>query len=49
MKYINIDTRCDMCEKRAAKQMHPDSGGNVDDFKKLKAAAEQALQYFDRR
>lgn len=28
-----------------AKQMHPDVGGNKEDFKKLKRAAEQALQY----
>jgi len=29
-----------------AKQMHPDQGGNPEDFKKLKDASEQGLQYF---
>jgi DnaJ-class molecular chaperone len=30
-----------------AKQMHPDTGGNVEDFIQLQKAAEQALKYFD--
>lgn len=29
-----------------AKQMHPDAGGNADDFEKLTRASEQAMQYF---
>jgi hypothetical protein len=44
----------DITEVRAryrnlAKQMHPDSGGNVDDFKKLQQASEQAMKYFEGR
>lgn len=31
-----------------AKQMHPDVGGNQDDFKELKKASEQALRYFEK-
>jgi hypothetical protein len=30
-----------------AKQMHPDTGGNVEDFKKLQTASEQALKYLE--
>ncbi len=30
-----------------AKQMHPDTGGNKDDFQRLQKSAEQAMQYFD--
>lgn len=30
------------------KQMHPDVGGNEEDFQKLKTATEQALKYFER-
>lgn len=30
-----------------AKQMHPDPGGNVEDFKQLQIASEQAMKYFD--
>jgi hypothetical protein len=33
--------------RNLAKQMHPDSGGNVDDFKKLQQASEQAMKYFE--
>lgn len=32
-----------------AKQMHPDNGGNVEDFKQLQTASEQALKYIDSR
>jgi hypothetical protein len=31
-----------------AKQMHPDAGGDAEDFQKLKSAAEQATAYFDK-
>jgi DnaJ-class molecular chaperone with C-terminal Zn finger domain len=33
--------------RQLAKQYHPDAGGNEEDFKKLKDAAEKAQQYFD--
>jgi hypothetical protein len=33
--------------RELAKLMHPDVGGNAEDFEKLKMAAEQAMQYFD--
>ena len=32
-----------------AKQMHPDAGGNEDDFKALRDAAERAAAYFGDR
>ena len=31
-----------------SKQMHPDAGGNEEDFQKLKAAAEQGVAYFEK-
>ena len=31
-----------------SKQMHPDIGGDPEDFQKLKRAAEQGLQYFEK-
>lgn len=31
-----------------AKQMHPDTGGNVEDFKKLQQSSELALKYYER-
>lgn len=31
------------------KQMHPDSGGNIQDFQAMQKASEQALQWFDER
>lgn len=34
--------------RQLAKQMHPDAGGNEQDFLKLKDAAEKALQYFEK-
>ena len=30
-----------------SKQMHPDTGGNPEDFQKLKEVAEKAMQYFN--
>lgn len=32
--------------RQLAKQLHPDAGGNEEDFIKLKDAAERAVQYF---
>lgn len=32
--------------RQLAKQMHPDTGGETEDFKRLKDASEKALQYF---
>lgn len=34
--------------RELAKQMHPDAGGNPDDFLKLKDAAERAIDYFEK-
>jgi hypothetical protein len=34
--------------RQLVKQMHPDVGGNPDDFKKLGEVSEKALQYFDK-
>jgi curved DNA-binding protein CbpA len=31
-----------------AKQMHPDAGGEEDDFLKLKGAAEKSMDYFEK-
>ena len=31
-----------------AKQMHPDGGGNPEDFQKLKDSAEKAMKYFEK-
>lgn len=33
--------------KTLAKQIHPDGGGNEEDFKNLKTASEHALKYFE--
>lgn len=35
--------------KELAKQMHPDSGGNVEDFRNLHDQAEKAIKYLEGR
>jgi hypothetical protein len=52
MGFSTIPASADDVKERyrtLAKQMHPDVGGNADDFKKLQTASEQALKYFDKR
>jgi hypothetical protein len=39
----NVDARY----RTLAKQMHPDAGGNNEDFNKLKEASEQGKKYFE--
>lgn len=34
------------CYRSLAKELHPDAGGNEDDFRAIKQAAEQAVQWF---
>jgi hypothetical protein len=51
MGYDRIPSDVDEVKARyrsLAKQMHPDTGGNVEDFKQLQIASEQAMKYFDK-
>jgi hypothetical protein len=53
-KFLGFDTippnaiEVEIKFKALAKQMHPDVGGNTEDFKNLQLAREQAMKYFDR-